>query len=278
MIGPLPNVGGGTQTIRNRPRHCNIFLFRFFGPRLRRLDPRPLRPEAVSVQPLPPDLEALLMALRDRVLDENTRINLTALREPEKCWIGNVLDSLSILEILEKIGNPKTLIDVGTGGGFPLLPLALAMPDARLTGLDSTAKKIEAIRRIAKDRNIGNVTLVAARAEDAARDPAHREKYDVATARAVANLSVLLEYVSPFVRMGGYVVLWKSLQAEEEIAMSVTAQRSLHAHFEFSHRYTLPGDFGERQLLVFRKGAATPKGYPRPVGVPGKEPLGHAKA
>jgi 16S rRNA (guanine527-N7)-methyltransferase len=232
----------------------------------------------VPVQPLPPDLEASLVSLRDRVLDENAKINLTALREPEKCWIGNVLDSLPLLEILEKIGNPKTLIDVGTGGGFPLLPLAVAMPEAKLTGLDSTAKKIEAIRRIAKDQGIGNVTLVAARAEDAARDPAHREKYDVATARAVADMSVLLEYVSPFVRVGGFIVLWKSLQAEEEIAMSVTAQRSLHAHFEFSHRYTLPGDFGERQLLVFRKGAATPKGYPRPVGVPGKLPLGHAKA
>lgn len=245
------------------------------------------------MHPLSPDLEASLVSLRDRVLDENTRINLTALREPEKCWIGNVLDSLPLLEILDptspdstepelrragKIGHPKTLIDVGTGGGFPLLPLALAMPDAKLTGLDSTAKKIEAIRRIAKDRNIGNVTLVAARAEDAARDPAHREKYDVATARAVADLSVLLEYVSPFVRVGGHIVLWKSMQAEEEIAQSITAQRSLHAHFEFSHRYTLPGDFGERQLLVFRKGAATPKEYPRPVGVPGKMPLGAPKA
>lgn len=227
-----------------------------------------------AVHPLPPDLETRLLALRDRVLDENTRINLTALREPEKCWIGNVLDSLPLLEILGKIGDPKTLVDVGTGGGFPLLPLAIAMPEATLTGLDSTAKKIEAIRRIAKDRGIANLNLVAARAEDAARDPAHREKYDVATARAVADLSTLLEYVSPFVRVGGFIVLWKSLQAEEEIARSVTAQRALHAPFEFSHRYALPGDFGERQLLVFRKGAATPKGYPRPVGVPGKLPLG----
>jgi 16S rRNA (guanine527-N7)-methyltransferase len=229
------------------------------------------------VQPLPPDLERRLLSLRDRVLDENTRINLTALREAEKCWIGNVLDSLPLLEILGEIGHPKKLLDVGTGGGFPLLPLALAMPDARWTGLDSTGKKIEAIRRIAKDQGIANVDLIVARAEDAARDPAHREQYDVATARAVADLSVLLEYVSPFVRVGGHIVLWKSLQAEEEIALSVTAQRSLHAPFEFSHRYALPGDFGERQLLVFRKGAATPKGYPRPVGVPGKLPLGHPK-
>ncbi len=252
---------------------CNIFLFNLFGRPLSLLDHRCLQPEAVSVTALSPDLERQLQDLRDRVLDENTRINLTALREPEKCWIGNVLDSLPMLDILEKIGEPKKLLDVGTGGGFPLLPLAIAMPNARWTGLDSTGKKIEAIRRIAKDRNITNVDLVIARAEDAARDKTHREQYDVVTARAVADLAALLEFTSPFARVGGFVVLWKSMKAEEEIAQSAKAQHELHIPFAFSHSYTLPGDFGERQLLVFRKGSATPKMYPRPVGVPGKLPL-----
>ncbi len=222
---------------------------------------------------LSPDLRQQLERLRDRVLDENTRINLTALRDSEKCWIGNVLDSLPLLEIMDKLGSPKRFIDVGTGGGFPLLPLALAMPEARWTGLDSTGKKIEAIRRIAKDVGITNLDLVIARAEDAARNPAHREKYDVVTARAVADLSVLLEWTTPFVRMGGFTVLWKSMKADEEIALSAKAQHELHAPFAFSHAYTLPGDFGERQLLVFRKGAATPKLYPRPTGVASKLPL-----
>ena len=225
------------------------------------------------MSPLSPELDERLKALRDRVLDENTRINLTALRDAEKCWIGNVLDSLPLLEIQDNLGEPKRLLDVGTGGGFPLLPLAMAMPDARWTGLDSTGKKIEAIRRIAKDVGLENVDLVAARAEDAARDAAHREKYDVVTARAVADLSVLLELVSPFAKVGGFVVLWKSLKAEEEIALSKKAQHELHVPFAFAHPYALPGDFGERQLLVFRKGSATPKAYPRPVGVPGSKPL-----
>ncbi len=237
------------------------------------LDQSPPRPEAGEVPTLSPELEERLLRLRDRVLDENTRINLTALREAEKCWIGNVLDSLPLLEILEKIGNPSALIDVGTGGGFPLLPLAIAMPQARWTGLDSTGKKIEAIRRIAADQGVGNVSLLTGRAEDLARDPLHREKYDVVTARAVADLSVLLELTSPFAKVGGFVVLWKSLKAEEEIARSAKAQHELHAPFAFGHSYELPGDFGERQLLVFRKGSATPKAYPRPTGVPGTKPL-----
>lgn len=220
-----------------------------------------------------PDLERRLMALRDRVLDENTRINLTALRDPETCWIGNVLDSLPLLDIIEKLGTARTLLDVGTGGGFPLLPLAIALPDRVLTGLDSTGKKIEAIRRIAAAEGITNVQLIIARAEDAARNPLHREKYDIVTARAVADLSVLLEYTSPFVKKGGHIVLWKSLHAREELSRSAKAQHQLHTPFAFSHTYTLPGDFGERQLLVFRKGAATPNMYPRPVGVPGKLPL-----
>lgn len=222
---------------------------------------------------LSPALETRLRSLRDRVLDENTRINLTALRDPGACWIGNVLDSLPLLEITDKLGPVHTLLDVGTGGGFPLLPLALALPDTACTGLDSTGKKIEAIRRIAESEKIANVRLVTARAEDAARDPAHREKYDVVTARAVAEIPVLLEYLSPFARVGGRVVLWKSLQAGDELARSTTAQRTLHCPFDFAHEYDLPGDFGRRQLLVFRKGAATPKAYPRPTGVPGKQPL-----
>ncbi len=268
---PLPMQRGRHLTISDL--HCNIFLFNFFGRGLSRLDRRWFRPEAVSVTDLSPDLERQLQDLRDRVLDENTRINLTALREPEKCWIGNVLDSLPMLDILEKVGNPKKLLDVGTGGGFPLLPLALAMPESRWAGLDSTGKKIEAIRRIAKDRGIANIDLVIGRAEDIARDKTHREQYDVVTARAVADLAALLEFTSPFAKVGGFVVLWKSMKADEEIESSKKAQHELHIPFAFSHTYTLPGDFGERQLLVFRKGSATPKMYPRPVGVPGKLPL-----
>lgn len=220
-----------------------------------------------------PELHERLISLRDRVLDENTRINLTALRDPEKCWIGNVLDSLPMLDILDTLGTPARFLDVGTGGGFPLLPLAMGMPETSWTGLDSTGKKIEAIRRIAADTGLRNVSLVTGRAEDIAHDKAHREKYDVVTARAVADLSVLLELTSPFAKVGGFIVLWKSLKAEEEIALSKKAQHELHAPLAFCHTYVLPGDFGERQLLVFRKGSATPKTYPRPVGIPGKLPL-----
>ncbi len=222
---------------------------------------------------VPLALEPALIDLRDKVLAENEKVNLTALRVPEKCWIGNILDSLGFLEILGTIGTPKTLLDVGTGGGFPLLPLAIAMPQAQFTGLDSTGKKIEAIRRIATALSLPNVTLVTGRAEEMARDKDHRDHYDCVTARAVAELSTLLEFTIPFARVGGHVVLWKSLQATDEIERSKAAQKELKCSLILQHTYELPGDFGARQLLVFKKDAGTPKTYPRATGIPGKTPI-----
>lgn len=206
-------------------------------------------------------------------LQENAKINLSALREEESCWIGNILDSLPLLEVLPRLGTVSKALDVGTGGGFPLLPLAMTMPDTRWTGLDATGKKVEAVKRIASVVRIPNVTLLQGRSETMAHDKAHRDAYDVVTARAVASLPTLLEITGPFVRVGGHLVLWKSLHADQEIQDSLRAQRELHLVPEAAHRYTLPGDFGERQLLIFRKGAATPKQYPRADGLPKKMPL-----
>lgn len=225
------------------------------------------------MQTLPPELDHRLTLLRDVVLDENTRVNLTALRDPEACRIGNILDSLAFLDIVERLEQPRTLLDIGTGGGFPLLPIALALPDLRCTGLDSTGKKIEAIRRIAQKLNLTNVDLVTARAENAAHDPVHRAQADVVTARAVADTAVLLEYAAAFARVGGFIVLWKSMHAQDELAQSAAAQRTVRASLAFTHTYELPGDFGQRQLIVFRKDAPTPNTYPRPIGVPSKTPL-----
>ncbi len=219
---------------------------------------------------LSPDRIAQLVAV---FLAENAKLNLSALRTEEACRIGNVLDSLAFLELLPSIGNPQTLLDLGTGGGFPLLPLAMALPEMRLTGMDSTGKKVEAVKRIAASLGIENATLVQARAEEAGHQPQFREKYDVVTARALSPLPTLLEYVSPFVKVNGHAVLWKSLHIDEELAASDTAQKSCALKLEKHHRYTLPGDFGERQLLVFRKTKALDRYYPRAVGVPKKTPI-----
>jgi 16S rRNA (guanine527-N7)-methyltransferase len=205
-------------------------------------------------------------------LAENANINLTALRTEEQCWNGNVLDSLPFLD-LPFAAEAQSILDVGTGGGFPLLPLAVCLPSARLVGLDATQKKIDAVRRIADATGLRNVELLCGRTEQLGRDPQYRERFDVVTARAVAPLNVLLEFCSPFARPGGHVVLWKSLHAEEEIAQSLLARAELSSHLETRHRYDLGGDWGERQLLVFSKSGALPKNYPRGVGVPKSHPL-----
>lgn len=221
-----------------------------------------------------PPSDARIDALVTAFLAENEKINLSALRTPEACKIGNVLDSLAFLEILGKIGGePKTILDLGTGGGFPLLPLAMALPKTRLTGMDSTGKKIDAIARIAGALGLSNIAFSKARAEDAGRDKAHREKYDVVTARALAPLPTLAELVSPFLKVGGYAVLWKSMHVTEELAEAENALDLCKLDLVFTHTYALPGDFGERQLLVFDKIMPLPKAYPRENGMPGKMPL-----
>lgn len=220
-----------------------------------------------------PALETTLRALTARFLEENAKLNLSALRTEDACWTGNILDSLALLEILPQFDKHASVLDVGTGGGFPLLPLALALPQTRFTGMDAVQKKVAAVQRIASDLGISNVTLVAGRTEELGQSPEHRERYDLVLARAVAPLATLLEYVSPFCAVGGSMVLWKSLHIDEEMQASLSARTTLSAHLVLTHRYVLPGDWGERQLLVFRKAAALSGDYPRPVGTAKKNPL-----
>ncbi len=224
---------------------------------------------------LSPELENRLKELMRVFLIENSKLNLTALRTEDACWYGNILDSLAFLELIEKklIPSPKSILDVGTGGGFPLLPLSLALPDVQCAGIDATGKKIEAIKRIIKEMNIKNVELITDRTEPAGQSPKYREKYHVVTARAVAPLATLLEYTVPFATATGNIVLWKSVHIDEELMHSAGAQRALHCRLIASHEYNLGGDWGTRQLLVFEKTETTSKMYPRAVGMAKKEPL-----
>ncbi len=229
-----------------------------------------------SLPPAAKEYEAQLRKLVDVFLRENAKVNLSALRSPEQCWVGNVLDSLAALDI-EPIHRythtPIHLLDLGTGGGFPLLPLAICLPQAQCTGLDATQKKTDAVERIARALGLGNVELLAGRAETLGRDGRYREQFDIATARAVAPVRTLLEYCAAFVKVNGRIILWKSLDIAKELEDSLRARTEFSCRLTGEHRYTLPGDFGERQLLVFEKTAALSKKYPRTVGVPKKSPL-----
>ncbi len=225
---------------------------------------------------IPDAFDEKLRLLMRIFLAENANINLSALRTEEACWYGNILDSAAFQElncsaVMAESG--ATLIDIGTGGGFPLLPLAILYPTATCTGLDSIGKKIAAILRIAKEAGITNMKGIADRAEVLGHDKKYREQFNIVTSRAVAPLNVLLEYCSPFAKIGGYIVLWKSLHIDDELQASEAAQKALCCPLVTSHTYTLPGDFGSRQLLVFRKGRPLDKKYPREVGMAKREPL-----
>ncbi len=208
-------------------------------------------------------------------LDENTRINLSALRTEDTCWHGNILDSLALVDAVDAglVPAPHKLIDVGTGGGFPLLPLAIAYPDSAFTGLDSIGKKMKAIERIARASSISNVAVIAERSEILGKDTKHRERYDIVTARAVAPLKILLEYTAPFASIGGHVVLWKSMTIEQELSDAKNSASTLGCSLIHQHIYDLSGDWGTRQLLIYKKESRTPAQYPRAIGEAKVKPL-----
>lgn len=225
---------------------------------------------------VPTEKEQLLRELVLVFLEENQNINLSAFRTEKSCWIGNIQDSLAFLEILHTLSilnSSFSILDVGTGGGFPLLPLAICLPDAKLTGLDATEKKIRSIERIAQKLNLKNVKLLVGRTEELGRNETLREQFDIVTARALAELPVLLEYTSPFVKVGGHIVCWKSVTIDEELQQSILARAEFSCHLKLQHRYTLPNPYGERQLLVFEKLAKLNDKYPRTIGIPSKHPL-----
>ncbi len=203
-------------------------------------------------------------------LAENQKLNLSAYRTEETCWVGNILDSIPAKELL---AGAKSVLDIGTGGGFPLLPLALLLPETAFTGLDSVKKKIDAVQRIVNALEIKNVQLLVGRAEELGQDAGHREQYDIVLSRAVADLPTLLEFCSPFVRVGGKVIAWKSLSIEEEMIRSLQARMQLQCRLVDHLEYALPGDWGQRQLLIFEKTKTLPREFPRRVGIPKKEPL-----
>lgn len=220
------------------------------------------------------DLELRLRELVKVFLLENAKVNLSAFRTEEACWTGNVLDSLAAADLpqFKRLTQGK-ILDIGTGGGFPLLPLALALPNLKFTGLDATQKKIDAVQHVAEAMRLQNVELISMRAEALGHENRYREKFDIVTARAVADINVLLEYASPFVKPAGRIILWKSMNIEEELEQSTAAQKEFQCGFHSAVTYDLPGDFGQRQLLVFEKKGKLSDKYPRAIGVAKKKPM-----
>lgn len=216
-------------------------------------------------------LSALSLYERELV-DWNTRFNLTAIRDPQEIHIKHFLDSLTCLMALRE--SPiEQLVDIGTGAGFPGIPIRIIYPKMRLTLVESVGKKAEFCRHVVNILELQGVEVVQERAETLGQNPSYRQRFDWAVARAVAILPVLAEYLLPLVRVGGSMLAMKGENGPAEAHSAERAMRVLGGHLRQLLPVTLPGVAEERYLVVIDKVAATPNGYPRNVGVPAKHPL-----
>lgn len=239
----------------------------------------------IGIEFEPGDVDMLGLYLA-RLLHANEAFNLTAIRDAAEAWRKHIFDSLTLIAPLSELPENATLLDVGSGGGLPGLPVAICMPHLRVTLLEATGKKVEFLRATADAIGLKNVTVVQDRAEALGhnrgtktgqadgsniRVGAHRESYDAVTARAVGRLATLAELTVPFTKIGGLVLLIKGEQADAELA---EASKALHL-LKATHVTTLPTPTG--RIVVLTKSSATPRDYPRRDGEPKRSPLGVAK-
>jgi 16S rRNA (guanine527-N7)-methyltransferase len=182
------------------------------------------------------------------------------------------LDSLSCV-LAWKANPPNRLVDIGTGAGFPGIPLKIIYPAMHLTLVESVGKKVKFCQHMVNKLGLENTQVIQARAEELGQQPEHREKFDWAVARAVANLRVLSEYLLPLVRVGGAMLVQKGESGPAEVHAAENAIKVLGGHVRQLLPLTLPGVVEERYLILVDKIAATPPGYPRKPGIPTKKPL-----
>jgi 16S rRNA (guanine527-N7)-methyltransferase len=220
------------------------------------------------------DAQLAAFDLYERELIEwNQRFNLTSITEPAQVRTKHFLDSLSCWLAMSDQA-PARVIDVGTGAGFPGLPLKILQPRIQLTLVEATAKKAGFLNHMVQVLRLEKAAVVAKRAEEAGLLPEHREVYDCAVARALAPMPVLAEYLLPFVKVGGLAVAQKGKGAAEETKQAEKAIGALGGKLKAMMPVSIPGLEEERWLVVIEKIAATPANYPRRPGMPTKRPLG----
>lgn len=215
---------------------------------------------------------AALACYENELLEWNARINLTAIDTPETIRIKHFLDSLTCLLAMKERPAGR-IIDVGSGAGFPGLPIKIVFPSIRLTLVESVGKKADFCRHVTEKLGLENVEVIQGRAEEVGQQQDHREQYDWALARAVAILPVLAEYLLPLVRIGGGMIAMKGESAPAEAHAAERAMRLLGGSLKRMIPVALPGVADERYLVVIEKVVATPHQYPRRIGLPAKKPL-----
>lgn len=213
-----------------------------------------------------------LVKYERELLDWNQKFNLTAIRDTESIRTKHFLDSFSCV-LAWGANPPHDLIDVGTGAGFPGLPLKILYPSLKLTLLESVGKKAMFCEHIVGMLGLEDVKVIKGRAEDIGQEPEHREKYDWAVARAVADLKVLAEYLLPLVKIGGTMLAQKGESGPSEAQSAEKAMKLLGGKLRQVIPVNLPGVADDRYLVLVEKAAATPPKYPRKAGMPTKAPL-----
>lgn len=208
----------------------------------------------------------------DGIIEWNKKVNLTSITDRDEFIVKHYIDSIMCVTC-EEFRNAKKVIDVGTGGGFPGIPLALAAPDKEFVLIDSLNKRIKIINSLCLEIGIDNVTAIHARAEELAKNKAHRESYDLCVSRAVANLSTLSEYCLPFIKKGGYFLSYKGPDSKQEIQDAKKAINILGGKIRREEIASLEGFELEHKIVYIEKVKPTGAKYPRKAGTPSKEPL-----
>ena len=219
-----------------------------------------------------PDNAAAQLAEYGRLLlEKNQVMNLTAIREEDKVARLHMLDCAALLNVADFEG--KTLIDVGTGAGFPGMPLKILCPSLTVTLLDSLGKRLDWLREVTDQLGLEGITTLHARAEEQALAKDFRDSFDIATARAVADLRLLCELCLPYVKVGGVFLSMKSVDCDQELANAAHGIKLLGGRVEDCRDYTVPGTDIVHRVVIIRKVAPTLKGYPRPWAKMQKNPL-----
>ena len=204
------------------------------------------------------------------LIEWNEKINLTAITEPKEIIIKHFIDSLTVLK---DIKGKNTLVDVGTGAGFPGIPLKIMDEEIKITLLDSLNKRINFLNEVINQLDLKNIETIHSRVEDAGKNKKYRERFDIATARAVANLATLSEYMLPLVKVGGKSICMKGSEVSEELQNSKKAISILGGEIENIDNFQLPKSDMMRNIVIIKKVKNTPNKYPRKPGTPSKEPI-----
>lgn len=209
-------------------------------------------------------------AYMELLIEWNEKMNLTAITEPKEIILKHFVDSLTIAKYVEE---GKSIIDMGTGAGFPGIPIKIYRKDVKAVLADSLNKRIKFLDEVIDKLKLENVETIHCRAEELGKNKQYREKFDYATSRAVANLSTLSEYLMPFVKLNGKCIFMKTIEVEEELEKAKKAIKTLGGKIEKVDKFEIPESDLGRSIIIVKKEKITPSKFPRKPGTPTKEPL-----